>query len=374
MNIEATKNLQQVNQTQATTQKGQEKDSDTSFAQELNELSEKDEKNIKDSTKTETENKDSKEENTGIEQKNYTENSDSDNNFSTENKGINNELENLADTIAKINRIDEKNNNPVKNNKFFDEKNTKREELGLIDNNINIQETKEKLTPEMNANMNFNSNGQPFSEFIKSESTKEILKTNLKDLEEEKAVLSTMEENIAIANKNIALKQEDSISEEKTKIVTNEQGIKKVDKETTITVDTVVKFDSVIMDKSDVEFFANLVDGNITNLSEVQNPEKSAAVSKTLADLLAKAMENNKPVRINFDNDISVIIKISRDGKLSADFLPSSQVAEAYLKENLPLLRQRFDENNIEYDELNQRQQQKQNDKNENRKKDGKNE
>ena len=67
-------------------------------------------------------------------------------------------------------------------------------------------------------------------------------------------------------------------------------------------------------------------------------------------------MEDHKPVRIDFDNNISVIIKIDRAGKISADFLPSSQVAEAYLKENLPLLKQRFDDNNIDYNELNQRQ------------------
>ena len=70
---------------------------------------------------------------------------------------------------------------------------------------------------------------------------------------------------------------------------------------------------------------------------------------------------------IDFDNNISVIIRISKDGKISADFLPSSQVAEAYLKENLPLLRQKFDDNNINYDELNQRRQ-KQDERN-NRKK-----
>jgi len=31
-------------------------------------------------------------------------------------------------------------------------------------------------------------------------------------------------------------------------------------------------------------------------------------------------------------------------------------VAEAYLKENLPLLKQRLSEQNLEYDELNQRE------------------
>jgi hypothetical protein len=43
-------------------------------------------------------------------------------------------------------------------------------------------------------------------------------------------------------------------------------------------------------------------------------------------------------------------------------------VAEAYLKENLPLLKQRFDDNNIDYNELNQRQRKQEQDQ-ENRKK-----
>ena len=121
------------------------------------------------------------------------------------------------------------------------------------------------------------------------------------------------------------------------------------------------------MTKDDVDFFAKLVENNGNNLNakEIAN---SSQVSKTLADMLVKSMNENKPIRINFDNDISVIIQISRDGKISADFLPSSQIAEAYLKENLPLLRQRFDDNNINYDELNHREQ-KQNDRNDNRKK-----
>ena len=92
-------------------------------------------------------------------------------------------------------------------------------------------------------------------------------------------------------------------------------------------------------------------------MDSLRGADKSSQVSKTLADMLAKSMQDNKPIRIDFDNNISVIIRISREGKISADFLPSSQVAEAYLKENLPLLRQKFDENNIDYDELNQRKQ-----------------
>ena len=112
------------------------------------------------------------------------------------------------------------------------------------------------------------------------------------------------------------------------------------------------------MNEADVEVFVDLVQNNEVNINNLK-PEtatKAVHVSKTLADMLVKAQETNQPLRIDFDNNISVIIRISRDGKLSADFLPSSQVAEAYLKENLPLLKQKFSEQNLDYEGLNQKE------------------
>lgn len=268
-------------------------------------------------------------------------------------------LQDVFDEMNKLNRTNENELNLLKQNSPFDEKENKHEELGLIDNNMNIQEPKEKINLQMGSNTNFSGDGQPFAEFVNAEKNKEVLKSSAKDLAEEKAILSTMEENVAIANKNMAMG--------KNKTVQNEHGIKKVDKNTNVTVETIVSYDKVIVDRADAEFFINLVEKGEVNLNEISNASKSSAVSKTLADLIAKSMQDNKPIRIDFDNDISVIIKVGKDGKISADFLPSSQVAEAYLKENLPLLKQRFDDNNIEYNELNHRKQ-KQDDQ-ENRKK-----
>ena len=235
----------------------------------------------------------------------------------------------------------------------------------MINNDYNIQD--KDILPQMNPSMNFSGDGQPFSSFLKDEQgNKQLLSSSTKDLAEEAAIMSTMAENIAIANRNTILKEERMASIE----IKNEQ---------------VVKFDSIIMSQADVEVFVNLVqkedvilnqipsqadaevfvnlvqkeDVNLNQLTS-QNLSKSIQISKTLADMLVKSKENNQPLRIDFDNNISVIIRISRDGKISADFLPSSQVAEAYLKENLPLLRQRFDDNNIEYDSLNQRERREQ--------------
>lgn len=262
-------------------------------------------------------------------------------------------LQDVFDELNKVNQKDDMEENLVKSFGKSVDKKDKIEDFGLIDNNMNIQEPKDKINLEMGANMNFNSNGEPFAEFVNPEKTKNNLKTTAKDVAEEKAIMSTMEENIAIANKNMAIA--------KTKTVENEQGIHKVDKKTNLVVDTIVSYEKVIMDKADVEFFTNLVENGVVDMTEVKGAEKSSQVSKTLADLLAKAMNDNKPVRIDFDNNISVIIKIDRAGKISADFLPSSQVAEAYLKENLPLLRQKFEDNNLEYNELNQRQRKQEN-------------
>ncbi len=237
----------------------------------------------------------------------------------------------------------------------------------LINNDINVQEQKD-LMPQMNTGMNFNSDGQPFANFMNNQN-EQGLASSTKDLAEESAILSTMDENIAMANRNRLL-SENETNAQKVKTVSNSNGIKKVDKQSNVTLETIVKYDSVLMNESDVDFFLKLVENGQADIT--QATAKSSKVSKTLADMLAKSMKDNQPIRIDFDNNISVIIKISKDGKISADFLPSSQVAEAYLKENLPLLKQKFDDNNIDYDELNHRQRKQ--DEKENQKKEQKDE
>ena len=274
----------------------------------------------------------------------------------------------VAEMNNKFNQQEENKESEIKEPGIHADKNIKNEGNALINNDMNIQEQKD-LMFQMNANMNFNSDGQPFSNFMNNQNEQK-LSSSANDLEEENAILSTMSENIAMANRNRILNENESQNNQRVKTVANSEGVKRVDKQSNVTVETIVKYDSVIMNESDVDFFVKLVENDQAEMSRAT--QKSSNVSKTLADLLAKSMKDNQPVRIDFDNNISVIIKISRDGKISADFLPSSQVAEAYLRENLPLLRQKFDDNNIDYDELNHRQQ-KQNEK-ENQKKEQKDE
>ena len=66
-------------------------------------------------------------------------------------------------------------------------------------------------------------------------------------------------------------------------------------------------------------------------------------------------------VRISFDKDVSVVIKIDKHGKISAEFIPGSAEVENYLRTNIASLKQKFDEQNLPYNELFYRQNGRQN-------------
>ena len=391
MNIDTQSKITSVNNNNSTSKT--QKKSDTKFSDELKNVSKtdskeevkekeeiKNEKDMKADSKEEVKSENKSDEKVEKSEKETQETGEE----ASKEDNIEDVIGGLQQTVEELNKLNQKNdktNSELKKDTLSDDKD--REDNTLIDNNINIKDKTEQQLPQMNANMNFNSNGQPFSAFVENTNNNNQLSASETDLAEEKAILSTMNENIAIAQKNMLLNKtnkeekpkvavQTEIQQEeqtpKTKTVTNEEGVKKVNVKTNITTETVVKFDEIAMNKNDVEFFANLVENGSVDMNSVQHAQKSSQVSKTLADMIAKSMQDNQPIRINFDNDISVIIKVSKNGKISADFLPSSQIAEAYLKENLPILKQRFDDNNIDYEELNHRKQEQQDDRN-NRKK-----
>lgn len=138
-------------------------------------------------------------------------------------------------------------------------------------------------------------------------------------------------------------------------------------------------YDAINMSEGDANFFANLVktgEVSFDSLSQDlinnnKNISENVKVSSVLMDKLSESMNTNKPFRINFDKDISVIIKVNKDGSLSAHFIPGDKAVEQYLKENISFLKQRFDDENLAYSELsygnsNNRGQQRQKKENDN--------
>ena len=96
----------------------------------------------------------------------------------------------------------------------------------------------------------------------------------------------------------------------------------------------------------------------VTQIEVSQNvaSKKAVEVTNQIATLIEKAQKTQKPVRITFDNNVSVIIKIDKQGKVTAEFIPGSIEVENYLRNNIGALRQKFDEQNLPYNELFYRQ------------------
>lgn len=131
-------------------------------------------------------------------------------------------------------------------------------------------------------------------------------------------------------------------------------------------------YEAMSMDINDALFFINLAQDGQFSLQSMQNgdfqnlikleasqnilTQKTVDVTNQLTTLIEKAQTTQKPVRISFDNNISVILKIDKQGKVSAEFIPGSLEAESYLMNNVSALRQKFEEQNLPYTSLSYRQ------------------
>ena len=144
---------------------------------------------------------------------------------------------------------------------------------------------------------------------------------------------------------------------------------------------TTVDYTSITISEDDAKFFTDLVqntDKTLQNVAdiiqqgterEVQTVQQNVKISETLMKALSDSIKNNQPLRIDFDKDISVIIRVDKDGILSARFIPGDSAVEQYLRQNMQALRERFDDKNLAYKELSySSQQQRQQNKNKNNK------
>ena len=128
--------------------------------------------------------------------------------------------------------------------------------------------------------------------------------------------------------------------------------------------------------QADAMFFINLLNQNgLINyqasdegLSITTKNSNSIEVSNTLMTMLKSSVDSKKPIRMDFDNNVTVILKLDDKGKVNAHFIPGDKAVEEYLKNNIPYLRQRFDEQNISYSNISYRQYKDQRENNQNQK------
>lgn len=123
---------------------------------------------------------------------------------------------------------------------------------------------------------------------------------------------------------------------------------------------------SISMSQSDAEFFVNLTQNNDVSMqnitvqaqnllnqgADVREVQKNVKISETLLNALNTAKENNQPLRIDFDQNIAVILRVGKDGALAANFIPGDKAVEQYLRNNIESLKNTFTENDLPYSDL----------------------
>ncbi len=127
-----------------------------------------------------------------------------------------------------------------------------------------------------------------------------------------------------------------------------------------------VDYTNIQMSDSDALFFSNLVKNTdmsgqsiagelqkALDAGNIQQVQSTAKASAALIAALQESAKTNQPFRIDFDKDVSVIIKVDKEGKINANFIPGDKAVENYLRNNIEFLKNRFTEENIAYGDVN---------------------
>lgn len=143
------------------------------------------------------------------------------------------------------------------------------------------------------------------------------------------------------------------------------------------------------LDNKDIEFFKfinenreklsingfnnqnNQINFNNFIESSAQVSYKSVEVSQNLYQLLEKAYKQNKPVRLDFNKNSFVILKLNKNGKIKAEFVSNDKNTETALKNGIPYLKSKFETQGIPYEEITYKNQQRKNNKNKDQYKQG---
>ncbi|MDD3013093.1 MAG: hypothetical protein PHC34_05260 [Candidatus Gastranaerophilales bacterium] len=88
---------------------------------------------------------------------------------------------------------------------------------------------------------------------------------------------------------------------------------------------------------------------------------KSLNISKSLVNLIDYASKTQKPVRLDFEGNSTVILKVDKEGKLTAEFISSDRAMESLLKNSIPQLRNKMDNEGIPYKNISYKEQSQKN-------------
>lgn len=108
---------------------------------------------------------------------------------------------------------------------------------------------------------------------------------------------------------------------------------------------TTTVIDKMVASQNSDEVQIQTKDG--TNISY-----KTTNFSKGVFNIVEYAFNSQKPVRVEMTGNSSVILKIDKEGQLSAEFLSSDKAMEAMLKSNIPFLKNKLDSEGVPYKDI----------------------
>lgn len=123
---------------------------------------------------------------------------------------------------------------------------------------------------------------------------------------------------------------------------------------------------TISMTQSDAEFFINLTQNDNVSaqklVAQAQNMlnrgveatevKQNVKISEALLNAINTAKETNQPLRIDFDQNMSVILRINKEGAIAANFIPGDKAVEQYLRNNIESLKATFREEDLPYTDL----------------------
>ena len=226
---------------------------------------------------------------------------------------------------------------------------------------------------DVEADINTDKHPEDFEEEGKKDNS-QVLHETEEELLEDMSILSTEEENLEMARRNAAmnrLSDEDyktseddmmfmndivalnnQMHVEKSDVIQNTQNVMSALMSQTNSLDN--RIDVSELTSNDVDCLIGFLRTGTQDSSHFtdENNEELVELSAKFLALLRDSIINKKVFRIDFDNQISVIIRINTEGKLVTEFLTNDDAIETYLKNNLHVLKQRFEELKVDYEDI----------------------
>lgn len=243
-------------------------------------------------------------------------------------------------------------------------------EKNVFDKTINI-ETPLKTTASQSTLIN--NNGLSFEDFMNEQLSFQFFSasnaTKTEKEEETKAKPKKTEETSnVVATQNLQTKDLNQTQQN------NINELRKINDPK----DLYLNLDGTKLSKNDIENIQNLANNpnfsvninqingfnNITiNYNESGINYNALNFSQNLSEAMQKAYKSNQPIRIEVEKNTSVILKIDKDGKVSAHFISSDKAMEMLLRDHIYQLRDKLEKEGLPYKNLSYNQQSKDNKK-----------